>query len=123
MGREMLKQGSQEAAMQEHFHPPTPITASQAQAMVITIALVPKLHPLLPRHFTHGTALPALLGQGSSEGLNVPHFTVCLVLLQAEMIWKLLCGSLLLTSAPTWQEKQSIQPNSSPSFPAPRVPY
>lgn len=103
MGREMLKQGSQEAATQEHFHPPTPIAASQAQATVITIALVPKLHPLLPRCFTHGTALPALPGQGGSEGLNGP-VTMRLAPLQAEIIQKLLCGSLLLTSGPTGQK-------------------
>lgn len=77
MGREMLKQGSQEAATREHSHPPTPITASQAQAMVITITLIPKLHTLLPRHFTHGTALLALLVQGGSEGLNHMHALNC----------------------------------------------
>ena len=117
----MLKQGSQEAAMQEHFHPSALVATSQAQATVITIALAPKLHPLLPRHGICGTALPTL--QGGFEGLNSPHITMCLALLQAEIIAKLLCGSLLLTSAPTWQEGQSIKTNSSPSFLAPEVPY
>lgn len=104
-GRRMLNQGIQEAATQEHFHLPPPIAASRAQATVITIALVPKLHPSLTRHFT-------LLGQGGFEGLNGPHVTMCLALLQGEIIRKLLCRSLLLTSAPTWQEGQSITVNN-----------
>lgn len=66
-------------------HESTPITASQAQAMVITITLVPKLHILLSRHCTHGMALSALLVQGGSEGLNGSQITMCLALLQADI--------------------------------------
>lgn len=111
MEREMLVQGSQEPATWEHSHPPTPITASQAQAMMTIIILVPKLLTLLPRHCTHGMALSALLVQGGSEGLNGSHITTCLA---DRYLKQILCRSLLLTSAPT---------NCSPSFPAPRFPY
>lgn len=146
MEREMLKKGSLEAATGEHSHPPTPITASQAQAMVITITLVPKLHTLLPRHCTHGTTLSALQVQGGSEGLNGSHITTCLALLQADL-WRrssagTFCSLLLLqtvvspsqlpdflTKAPRYMEHEITSPwlvartcracNSLPSFTQP----
>lgn len=112
MEREMLKQGSQEAATREHSHPPAPITVSQAQAMVITITLVPKPHTLLPRHFTHGMALLALLVQGGSGGLIGSHITMCLALLQADL-WRrssagAFCSPLLLQSV--------VPPSQLPGF-------
>lgn len=85
---------------------------SQAQAIVITITLVPELHILLPRHFTRDMALLALLVQGGSGSLNGSHITMCLALLQADL-WRrssagAFCSTLLLQTV--------VPPSQLPSF-------
>lgn len=102
MGREMLKQRRQEVDTQKQIPPsysPKCILGpvhSDNQSFTIPAKM---LHPNI--------TLPTLLGQGGSERLHNPHVTMCLAMLQAEIIKKI-CANLLLTSAPTWQGGQLI---------------